>query len=193
MLFKPSSFIASILLATQVRTFRVTFYSGYQCHGARLGTGNYGYPGFLLCHNVPINAASATIEREPNDNEGYAYVAFWRECGEDLLASGDGNCINFLGAAKFSVRDDYTVPGKQPRSASAAREAVKNRVEARADSTIDSRAKGAINPRSQDATAPGSLSPSYDPDLLAENGFGHGSVSVIDSQKNDVFVPYGDF
>lgn len=41
--FKPSSFIVSILLATHVRAFRVTFYSGYKCCGARLGTGNYGY------------------------------------------------------------------------------------------------------------------------------------------------------
>ncbi|GAB1311780.1 hypothetical protein MFIFM68171_01990 [Madurella fahalii] len=66
--FKSSSLIVSLLLATQVRAFRVTFYLGSQCRGARWGTGNYGYPGYPLCHNVPINAVSATIEKEPNDN-----------------------------------------------------------------------------------------------------------------------------
>ncbi|GAB1311779.1 hypothetical protein MFIFM68171_01989 [Madurella fahalii] len=78
-----------------------------------------------------------------------SYVAFWRECGKDLLASGDDNCVNFLRATKFSVRDDYTVPGKRHLTSSEASEAVKSRVEARADSVIDSRAGRTVNTRSQ--------------------------------------------
>lgn len=67
---KLHSIATSLLLATQAQAFRVTFYLGSQCRGARLGTGSYSYPGYPnACHNVPPNAISATIEPEYLDGE----------------------------------------------------------------------------------------------------------------------------
>ncbi|KAH6640320.1 hypothetical protein F5144DRAFT_559979 [Chaetomium tenue] len=67
---KLQSVATSLLLATQAQAFRVTFYLGSQCRGARLGTGSYSYPGYPdVCHNVPPNAISATIEPEYLDGE----------------------------------------------------------------------------------------------------------------------------
>ncbi len=72
MYFKLHSVVPPLLLATQAQAFVVTFYLGNQCHGARLGIGSYshqraGFP--LVCLNVPVNAVSATIQKEFNDGE----------------------------------------------------------------------------------------------------------------------------
>ncbi|KXX77549.1 hypothetical protein MMYC01_207027 [Madurella mycetomatis] len=189
--FRPFSFIVSIFLAVHVRAFRVTFYSGYQCRGARLGTGNYGYPEYPVCHDVPINAVSARIEREPNDREGYAYVAFWGECDNDLLASGDGNCVNFLGATKFSARPPPPTP-PDAYEAGAGTDLKAKEIRAVGDAPwAAEQALQRLRLGVSDTTALGSLAPHFDPGLLAQHGFGHGSVPVVDGRKNDKFVPYG--
>jgi hypothetical protein len=70
--------ITSLLLAIQAEAFRVTFYLGSQCRGARLGTGSYVYPGYPdVCHNVPPNAISATIEPEQFDGESNSEFYPW--------------------------------------------------------------------------------------------------------------------
>lgn len=55
--------------------FRVVFYLGSQCRGARWGSGSYRYPGNPDgCHNVPTNAVSATIEQEDGDGDYYSTI-----------------------------------------------------------------------------------------------------------------------
>ncbi|KAK4145522.1 uncharacterized protein C8A04DRAFT_35787 [Dichotomopilus funicola] len=235
---KLPSIIPSLLLATQAQAFRVTFYLGSQCRGARLGSGSYVYPGYSYpdaCHNVPPNAISATIEPEELDEESNN-VAFWKTCSRDLVASSDDNCVNFQGATRFSIREDWTVPGKRsvPSSATALTEARAGAIDP-APPTQKARARGrarilANAPWSAEqarhrqllkvpeASALGSLSPYFDPDLLAEAGFGHGNVSEVFGKtvrwqqvalgitvgvpvdewddavhvKSEAFVPYGD-
>lgn len=116
--------------------FRVVFYLGSQCRGARWGSGSYRFSSTSdTCHDVPTNAVSATIEREDGyDSDTYSTInpfptpskkarlthfapsdiAFWKDgCSRGLRASGDGGgCINFAGAQWFSVRGDWNLPGK---------------------------------------------------------------------------------
>ncbi|KAK0640978.1 hypothetical protein B0T16DRAFT_393336 [Cercophora newfieldiana] len=197
--------LASLILPL-VAGFQVTFYLGNSCHGARWGTGHYRYPGTPdVCHNVPTNAVSATITREDTDGDDYN-IAFWSGgCGRVLVGSGDGGeCITFGSkGAQFSVREDWTVPGKK-RGLSPAWAAEQQQHRDRLKLTAE--------------TAKGSLSPYFDPDMLARAGFGHGAISEestglvrwhqialgiavavpIDEWddtihvKSDRFVPYGN-
>ncbi|KAK3297913.1 uncharacterized protein B0H64DRAFT_431743 [Chaetomium fimeti] len=172
-------------------------------------------------------------------------VAFWRTCGQNLVASGDNNCVTFYGATRFSIREDWTVPGKRGVSSPAPPEAaIEARTEASGEPIPLMGARGAISPpppakksralantpwaaeqalhrqrlNLSEATALGSLSPYFDPDRMAEGGFGHGNESEVFGKrvrwqqvalgisvgvpidewddaihvKSDAFVPYGD-
>ncbi|EAQ85336.1 predicted protein [Chaetomium globosum CBS 148.51] len=231
---KLHSIATSLLLATQAQAFRVTFYLGSQCRGARLGTGSYSYPGYPnACHNVPPNAISATIEPEYLDGESNN-VAFWKSCSQDLIASGDDNCLNFPKATRFSIREDWTVPGKRSVP-SAATTSTTESEKAIAPLAQKTRARGRSRTAAHapwaaeqarhrqrlnvsEAAALGSLSPYFDPAIMAEGGFGHGNVSEAFGDtvrwqqvalgisvgvpihewddavhvKSDAFVPYGD-
>ncbi|KAK4233221.1 hypothetical protein C8A03DRAFT_48165 [Achaetomium macrosporum] len=189
--------IPPLVLATQAQAFRVTFYLAYQCRGARI-------------------SVSAAIEKEWNDGESNN-VAFWRVCNQNLVASADDNCVNFARATRFSIREDWIVPGKHSASSSVAAKAVEARIEASGESSPAREAGDAINslPLPQ-LLVP--FSPYFDPDIMVEGGFGHGNVSEVFGKivrwqqlalgisvgvpvdewddaihvKSDAFVPYGD-
>lgn len=82
-----------------------------------------------------------------------------------LKGSGDGGeCITFGSrGTTFSVREDWTVPGKKKRGLSPAWAAEQQQHREQLNLTAD--------------TAKGSLSPYFDPDMLARAGFGHGAIS----------------
>lgn len=174
--------------------FEVTFYLGSQCRGARWGTGHYRYPGFPnVCHNIPTNTVSATIRAEDNDppiystyfiiffsqyyldtNKHIPDVAFWKDgCGKKLMGSGDGGeCVNFSGATTFSVREDFTVPGKVQKLKLPG----KVRREPQPWEHAQDLHRRALNVPIEHAE--GSLSPNFDPEALTRAGFGHGDVGV---------------
>ena len=77
--------------------------------------------------------------------------------------------MNFLGATTFSVREDWTVPGRKVKAkARAAASLGLARVQQQHRNELNLTAK----------TAKGSLSPYFDPDAMARAGFGHGNVSI---------------
>lgn len=202
------SIILVSLLASQlplVSGFRVIFYLGYQCRRARWGDGQYGYPGRPdVCHKVPTNAVSATIVRESNNGEDNSMIsfflgqtmgamgvladsilsdiAFWKEgCNVGLRGSGDGGeCIDFSDAQWFSVREDWTVPGKKrgagPDVTAVPRAKMERaRIQPRTWELQQEQHRYRLNLTVE--TALGSLSPYFDPDIMGQAGVGHGNVS----------------